>query len=59
MVKIETTREDISRKRSVEETKIAQRQNSVISTKESLKVSLRNSVYNISNVNALFLEFRL
>jgi len=59
MVKIETTREDISRKRSVEETKIVQRQNSVISTKESLKVSLKNSVYSISNVNALFLEFRL
>lgn len=59
MVKIETTREDISKKRSVEETKIAQRQNSVMRTNESLKVSLRNSVYNVSNVNVLFLEFRL
>lgn len=59
MVKIETTKEEISRKRSVEDTKIAQRQNNVISTKESLKVSLRNSVYNISNVNSLFFEFRL
>ncbi len=59
MVKIETTREDISKKRSVEETNIAQRQNSVIITKESLKLSLKNSVYSISNVNALFLEFRL
>ncbi|HNR52993.1 MAG TPA: hypothetical protein PKW94_00640 [Candidatus Dojkabacteria bacterium] len=59
MVKIETTREDISRKRSVEDTKIVQRQNNVISTKESLNVSLRNSVYSISNVKFLFLEFRL
>jgi len=59
MVKIETTREDISRTRSVEDTKIVQRQNNVISTKESLNVSLRNSVYSISNVKFLFLEFRL
>ncbi len=59
MVKIETTKEDISRTRSVEDTKIVQRQNNVISTKESLNVSLRNSVYSISNVKFLFLEFRL
>jgi len=58
MVKIETTREDISRKRSVEETNITQRQKKVINTKESLNVSLRNSVYNIANVNSLLLAFK-
>ena len=44
MVSTATTSEESNRKRRVEETKIVQRQNSVINTKESLNVSLRNSV---------------
>jgi len=58
MVKIETTREEISKKRSVDETNIALRQNKVINTKESLNVSLKNSVYNFSNVKFLLLPLR-
>jgi len=44
MVITATTSEESKRKRRVEETKIVQRQNSAINTKESLKVSLRNSL---------------